>query len=440
MNPSFLRSVVKIGFGLAALAAVVAALTGHVAWALGDLTAACWMFLNLFFLYKLLEMGVRMNAQRHPGRMLVLAMLKFPAIYLAGFFILKTGYFPLDSILTGMTAFFIAIGISWVSGVRKQAVPAVFIFLLSSTICFLSSDTAFASDAHHAEPSHAVSANEGHGAHAEGSHDAHPETINWVLLIARSMPGTPIAEFLMKWEKAIFTGIVVLLITLLFTTASKNLKRNPGRLQAFLEILISGLDSLVCGVIGAHGRKYTPFLGSLFIYILASNLLGLIPLQNSTMAYLTTVLPVTVSVFFYVQWVGIRTNGLVGYLLHLCGSPKDIFGWVMAPLMFPLHVLGEFIKPLSLTFRLYGNIMSGHLLLAVFLGMGVSMLKGLPVPAGIPIHFPFLFLEILVGVIQAFVFTLLSTIYIAMMLPHEHEHAHTEAHDGHGTEAAPAKH
>ncbi len=147
------------------------------------------------------------------------------------------------------------------------------------------------------------------------------------------------------------------------------------------------------------------------------------------MAYLTSVVPVTICVFFYVQWVGIVKNGPVGYLLHLCGSPKDIFGWVMAPLMFPLHVLGEFIKPLSLTFRLYGNIMSGHLLLAVFLGMGVGMLKNLPVPAGIPIHFPFLFLEILVGVIQAFVFTLLSTIYIAMMLPHDDHAEHHEHTD-----------
>ena len=146
------------------------------------------------------------------------------------------------------------------------------------------------------------------------------------------------------------------------------------------------------------------------------------PLQNSTMGFLTTVVPIALCVFFYVQWTGISKNGILGYLHHLCGSPRDIFGWLVAPLMFPLHVLGEFIKPLSLSFRLYGNIMAGHILLAVFMGMGIAMLRPLHIPAGVPLHFPFLFLELLVGVIQAFVFTLLSTIYIAMMLPHEEHH------------------
>jgi F-type H+-transporting ATPase subunit a len=78
-------------------------------------------------------------------------------------------------------------------------------------------------------------------------------------------------------------------------------------------------------------------------------------------------------------------------------------------------------------FRLYGNIMAGHILVAVFLGLGLGMLKGLHVPFGVPLHFPFLFLEILVGTIQAFVFALLTTVYIAMMLPHD-DHSHEEAH------------
>ena len=146
------------------------------------------------------------------------------------------------------------------------------------------------------------------------------------------------------------------------------------------------------------------------------------------MGFLTTTAPLAVCVFVYVQWTGIAKNGLFGYLHHLCGSPRDIFGWLVAPMMFPLHVLGEFIKPLSLSFRLYGNIMAGHILLAVFMGMGIAMLKPFHIPAGVPLHFPFLFLELLVGAIQSLVFALLSTIYIAMMLPHE-EHAAEQAHN-----------
>ena len=209
---------------------------------------------------------------------------------------------------------------------------------------------------------------------------------------------------------------------------TRGIKLIPGRRQAVLELLITGLDDVVQGVMGPRGRAYTPFLGSIFIYIFISNIFGLVPLQNSSMSFLTSVVPIALCVFFYVQWIGITKNGIFGYLHHLCGSPQDIFGWLVVPLMFPLHVLGEFIKPLSLSFRLYGNVMAGHILLAVFLGLGIQMLKPLHVPFGIPLHFPFLFLEILVGVIQAFVFTLLSTVYISMMLPHEHEdHAHGES-------------
>ena len=266
----------------------------------------------------------------------------------------------------------------------------------------------------------AVTAAHEAAAHAEAH--GHPEVLNWIQLIARVFAPSPFSDFLIQWEKAIFATIVILILAFVSVSLSRNIKMVPGRLQSFFEMLILMLDDLAQSVMGPRGREFTPFIGSLFIYILLSNLFGLVPLQGSAMGFLTTVAPIAVCVFLYVQWTGITKNGLVGYLHHLAGSPRDIFGWLIAPLMFPLHIMGEFIKPLSLSFRLYGNIMAGHILLAVFLGMGINMLKPLHVPAGVPLHFPFLFLEILVGVIQAFVFTLLSTIYLAMMLPHEEHH------------------
>jgi F-type H+-transporting ATPase subunit a len=286
------------------------------------------------------------------------------------------------------------------------------------------------------EPVHAPAVP--HDIHADAAHGeaheahGHPEIINWVQLIAKASAPSALSDALIKWEKVIFASMVILIIAFFSVSVSRNIKMVPGRLQSFFEMLIGGLDDIVRGVIGSRGRTYTPFVGSIFIYIFVSNLFGLVPMMNSTMAFLSTVVPIAVSVFLYVQWVGITKNGILGYLHHLCGSPRDIFGWLVAPLMFPLHVLGEFIKPLSLSFRLYGNIMAGHVLLAVFMGMGIGMLKPLGVPAGVPIHFPFLFLELLVGVIQAFVFTLLSTIYIAMMLPHDdHEHGEHAAEHAH---------
>ena len=270
---------------------------------------------------------------------------------------------------------------------------------------------------------------ESHHAAAEAA--GHPEVLNWIHLLIRATEPSPLASFLEHWDKAISSALVILLISLIVFFLTRSIKLIPGRGQSALELLIMNLDDVVQGVMGPRGRNYTPFVGSIFIYIFISNLIGLVPLQNSTMGFLTTTAPIALCVFFYVQWIGITKNGILGYLYHLCGSPQDIFGWLVMPLMFPLHVLGEFIKPLSLSFRLYGNVMAGHLLLAVFMGMGIEMLKPLHVPVGVPLHLPFLFLEILVGVIQAFVFTLLSTVYIAMMLPHEHEEIHGAPAHGH---------
>ena len=221
---------------------------------------------------------------------------------------------------------------------------------------------------------------------AHAQHAAHPEVVNWVQLVARSLEPSPAADFLLKWEKAIFTGMVVFFISAFVIGVSRGLKKIPGRRQALLELLVSGLNDVVCGVIGARGRTYTPFLGSLFIYIFVSNLLGLIPLQNSIMAFLTTTVPIALCVFLYVQWIGITQNGLGGYLHHMAGSPRDVFGWGLVVLMFPLHVMGEFIKPLSLSFRLYGNIMAGHILLAVFMTLGIQALKPLHLPFGLPLR------------------------------------------------------
>ncbi|MFT5206993.1 MAG: F-type H+-transporting ATPase subunit a [Candidatus Omnitrophota bacterium] len=281
--------------------------------------------------------------------------------------------------------------------------------------------------AHHEVAKHAAEVGQHVAEHAEHAEHGSPHVVNWITLIAKALEPSSFASQLLHYEKVIYSAIIVFLITWFSLTVYRNMKLVPGRLQVILESVVMWLDDLVCGVTGQGGRQFTPFVGALFIYILVSNLFGLVPLQNSATAYITTTAPLAICVFFYVQWVGITKNGLGGYIFHLMGSPKDVIGWALLPLNFPLHILGEFSKPLSLMFRLYGNVMAGHILVAVFLGLGLSMLKSLHIPIGVPLHFPFLFLEILVGLIQAFVFSLLTTVYIAMMLPHDQEE-HAEAH------------
>src|SRR3989338_5078344 len=211
------------------------------------------------------------------------------------------------------------------------------------------------------------------------------------------------------------------------------MKLVPGRLQAGCEAVAEGLNGFVCGIIGPEGSKYTPFLGTLFLYILTMNLIGLVPLMKSNTANSmmlsgpialpvpTTTVALALIVFVTVQAIGIKKQGLLGYLDHMAGSPRDMFGYVMVPLMFPIHLIGEFAKPFSLTFRLFCNTMGGHILVAVFIGMGVTSML-------IPFQAPFLLFEVGASTIQAFVFTLLSTVYIAMMMPHgDHEKHHSTA-------------
>lgn len=259
----------------------------------------------------------------------------------------------------------------------------------------------------------------------EHSEHATPHVMNWVGLLAEAAHSTKLSVFLIRWESTLFSFIVVALITFMALKISGSLKLIPGRFQMVMELILGTLDDLVCSIMGQRGRAYTAFVGSLFIYILVTNLYGLIPLQNSSTAYLTTTAPLAISVFFYVQYVAVTKNGLLGYLVHLAGSPKSIAEWLFIPLNLPLHIMGEFIKPVTLMFRLYGNIMAGHILVAVFLQLGLQSLAATPIPLGLPLHLPFLFLEVLIGLIQAFVFALLSTVYIAMMLPHDPTTSHS---------------
>ena len=265
------------------------------------------------------------------------------------------------------------------------------------------------------------------------------ELLNFIGLLSESLGDSPLGHFFHRFETVLFSFLCIVILSLLFYFATRRMPQIPGRLQTALEVIVEGLNNLICGILGPSGKKYTPFLGTLFLYIWCMNLTGLLPLMKSpassslllhagviTIPIPTVTAALAIIVFFYVQFIGIKEQGILGYLDHMAGTPRDVFGYVLLPLMFVTHVIGEFAKPLSLAFRLYGNVWGEDVLLAVFVGLGVGMLHSLPVPAGVPLHFPFLLLAMVTGTIQAFVFTLLSTVYIAMMLPHGHKEEHAE--------------
>jgi len=255
----------------------------------------------------------------------------------------------------------------------------------------------------------------------EAAHEGAPELPNFITLLYSKYGEIAFVHFLHVWENVVFSLIIILILGLLAYFSSRRKAFHPGKLQNFTEMAVEGLDNFICGILGPMGRKFTPFLGTLFIYILCMNFLGLIPGMKSPSSSLNTTVALAICVFLYVQFTGIKNLGLLGYIDHLAGNPRDFITWVLVPINLPIHIIGELAKPLSLSLRLFGNITGEDILIAVFVGLGVMAFSFVNLPVGLPLQVPFIFLALLTGTIQALVFTLLSTIYFLLMLPHEEE-------------------
>ncbi|MFO7654068.1 MAG: F0F1 ATP synthase subunit A [Candidatus Krumholzibacteriia bacterium] len=279
-----------------------------------------------------------------------------------------------------------------------------------------------------------------HGYHGEdhGGHGGMPHLLNIVGLVATNLTDeqgrpTAAAHFLEAFVDPIFSLITAALVAIFFIRLRANLDpRDPTRLQVLAEILLGWLYGIFRQIIGPTAYRYTPYLGTLFIFILCNNLIGMLPLgHSSTASFQNTTLALGLATFFYVQGIAIKENGILGYLHHMAGSPKAPMDWGFSLLLFPLHVLGELIKPISLSLRLFGNIFGEHTLVATMVILGyllVHTIVGADFVVGLPVQFPFYFLGLLSSTIQALVFTLLSTVYIALMLPHGDPHLEEIGH------------
>lgn len=252
------------------------------------------------------------------------------------------------------------------------------------------------------------------------------ELPNFITLIYHKYQDSHWAQILYEWENIIFSILIALFLSLLFYFGTKKKELIPSGLQNFLELTVESLESLTLSILGPEGKKYVPFLGTLFIYILSMNLVGLIPLMKSPSSNLNITIGLAICVFGLVQYLNIKNMGLLGFLYHLAGSPKNTVGWILAPLMFPLELITQLARPITLSLRLFGNIMGGDIFIAVFILYGIYFLGFFNVPVGFPFQLPFMILALFVGFLQALVFTLLSTIYILLSVPHLEEEHHSE--------------
>ena len=221
-----------------------------------------------------------------------------------------------------------------------------------------------------------------------------------------------------KWvpEHTVICIIVSLVLCITVILASKKLKmRSPGRFQAFLEFVVSSLDGFVKNIVGEkEGKTLTPIIGSFFLFILFMNLAGLIPGMLSLTANINTTMSLALFAFLVVQYFGISRLGFWGYFKHFLGEPL----W-LCPLMFPIHVIGELAKPLSLSIRLFGNIFGEDMVIAIIAFIVLSTMGNVL----IPLQFPMMLLAIFTGFVQSLVFAMLVSIYIAVSIAgHGEEH------------------
>jgi len=188
------------------------------------------------------------------------------------------------------------------------------------------------------------------------------------------------------------TWAIMAVLTLVSRLVTGRLRRHPDRRQIVLELLVTGIMAQIDEVIRKSPRPFLPLLGTLFIFLVAANLSGVLPGVEAPTGKLETPAALALIVFVAVHYFGVRARGPFGYLASFA-KPKLI--------MLPLNIVSEIMRTFSLMVRLFGNVMSGEFVIAL-----VVALAGLFVPV------PLMALEILVGLVQAYIFTILATVFI----------------------------
>jgi len=249
------------------------------------------------------------------------------------------------------------------------------------------------------------------------------------------LPGIP--------DHVTYTWLVMIILAGLAFAASRNLQLVPRGLQNFFEVVLEQFQQMIDDVIGPEGRRFLPLIATLGLFILTGNLLSLVPGMNGPTTNLNTTAACALIVFFSYHSIGVRKQGALTYLKHFMG-PVPL---ALKPLMFVIEIISHLARPLSLTLRLFGNMFGGHILLAIiFFLMGLQGLIGWALSGSaigavvggigglvmVVFTVGFLYpLKILVSFLQAFIFVMLTMLYIAGAIE-EAEH--------HGGEHHPAPH
>lgn len=223
-----------------------------------------------------------------------------------------------------------------------------------------------------------------------------------------------------EWLYLAFSLITAIVVLVAGGMAAAKKEKVPGRYQGLFEWAVDALRGMFMAALGPGGEEHLPLIFALFFFILIGNFLGFVPGFKSPTAATNVTIALGLIVFVYSQYIGLRSNGFLGYIKHFAGPI-----WWLAPLFIIIEVVGEVSKPFSLGMRLFGNIFGeDQIVQQVYAAQGHSIILHL-----IPMQFIVMILQAFTNCIQAFIFSILACSYIALMSGHHEEGGeHQEAH------------
>src|SRR5690349_6428763 len=226
-------------------------------------------------------------------------------------------------------------------------------------------------------------------------------------------PYTP--ENAIPWYTVMFFIACILSVVIIWILKGKLSESEPGHGQQTLEVSVLAVRSMVQDIIGPHGLKYFPVVITFAVLILVSNLMGLFPLFMSPTSATSVTFALGLASFLYYNYIGINENGLFGHLKHLAGPI-----WWIAPLIFPIELISNLIRPFSLGIRLFGILFADEKVLETLSGLAPPYTWFAPI-----LLMP---LSVFVALIQTFVFILLSQLYISEVshAPHDFHAPHSD--------------
>ena len=213
-----------------------------------------------------------------------------------------------------------------------------------------------------------------------------------------------LGHFAHSYPHVIYSWVIMTFLIVMGAIASKGISMVPSKTQNVFEVIISGIEDFMITVTGEEGRWLFPVAATVFLYVFVCNISGLIPGFFPPTASLNTTLSCALPVVIFTHIIGIKYHG-AKYIKHFLGPV-----WWMIPLIFVIEIIGHTARILSLTFRLFGNIMGHELVLGILFGLAGAFFAPLPIMA----------LGIFVSFVQAFVFFLLSIMYFSGAMEHAH--------------------